>query len=696
MKKKKSTSYNTGGTYQPVGLPVDPAQIRAQKEQKRKEQGNFWTGLAQFATQYVAPMVAGPLAPAISGAVQGIGMANRSSTTAGPSNYAQDTTQLVPNQELQLNPNQSDPLTFNYGGPATSSIDSLPYMPTISKPLNTMVTPTGAPITTNYADTLHAQLAPLQMPKVKSAVPGVIPMNTIFNLNEGSSGHVKSKDRYREKQYGGSLNYESGGDIQLNESAFQVKGNAQQVDGNTYNMGNQQVALDHNEVVKDNFVFSDSITNPITGNTFSKDALNIEKKVGKVERKIQSYNDIISKKTLKHLDNMSNDLKTVQEAVATAQGHRNEDGSTKQNFATGGPLPWEGFDVKAFQEWYNTIPGGKPLGVDAKWGPTTQAAYKDVAEQYMRTQNKNVIPDQFGGRSNLGPNGYTNVTPVTSPGGKLLSTSAEKYSFPTTGAFSNPLKPLPIVRNGQAGQLVTMPDGTSRLVKGDAYGQPYPANTKFPLPSEMTSLRTAAGFGETGLPIPPSTTPPTTLQDQGYKVPFTAGDALQAVGVGSKFFQALSPVEVEPTYANTAPISQQSYDPRGNLGQNQRNFQNALNSVQAGSLNTRRSIANSILGQRLNADSQVLDKYQQMNVGARTQFEERIGARQRENIGYATYANDLNARNRAARANNLDAAFDSLSYFGAGLNDKRQAQDMINIYRKLFPAIGNNVLSSIN
>jgi hypothetical protein len=41
MKKKKQSSYNTGGTYQPVGLPVDPAQIRAQKEQKRKEQGNF-------------------------------------------------------------------------------------------------------------------------------------------------------------------------------------------------------------------------------------------------------------------------------------------------------------------------------------------------------------------------------------------------------------------------------------------------------------------------------------------------------------------------------------------------------------------------------------------------------------------------------------------------------------------------------
>lgn len=41
MKKGKRNSYNTGGTYQPVGYPVDPAQIRKQKADELAAQGNF-------------------------------------------------------------------------------------------------------------------------------------------------------------------------------------------------------------------------------------------------------------------------------------------------------------------------------------------------------------------------------------------------------------------------------------------------------------------------------------------------------------------------------------------------------------------------------------------------------------------------------------------------------------------------------
>lgn len=180
-----------------------------------------------------------------------------------------------------------------------------------------------------------------------------------------------------------------------------------------------------------------------------------------------------------------------------------------------------------------------------------------------------------------------------------------------------------------------------------------------------------------------------------YKVPFTGGDALQAISVGSKFFQALSPVEVEPTRSNTAPINQEVYDPRASLYQNQRNYRNALNSLQAGSINTRRAVGQQLNAQRINADSQVLDRYNQMNKQARTQFEERLAARQRENIGYANYAADLNARNRAARANNLDTAFNSLGYFGQGLNQKRQAADALKLYKDIFPSVSQRILDSL-
>lgn len=225
-------------------------------------------------------------------------------------------------------------------------VDSLPYTPVVTNPISGMMTssvaPTPNPRAQYMTEDIYKTYPKGNMFKpIAVGHPGPVNANTLANMKEGSSGHVKSKDRYREHRpgyYSPTKGYQTGGDVQLNESAFQVQGNANQVDGNTYNMGNQQVALDHNEVVKDNFVFSDSIVNPITGNKFSKDAKKIEKRIGKAEMKIQSYNDMISKKTLKHLNNMSNALKVTQEAVATDQGHRNEDGSTKQNFATGGVL----------------------------------------------------------------------------------------------------------------------------------------------------------------------------------------------------------------------------------------------------------------------------------------------------------------------------------------------------------------------
>lgn len=1028
---RRTKKYNTGGTYQPVGLPVDPAEIRRQKEEKRKQQGNFWTGLAQFATQYVAPMVAGPLGSTIGRAVNSIGMAQRSSTTEGPGNYAQDITPVVANQELQLNPNQG--YGFNYGGPITPP----KYMPTITNPTTSMMTATATPMTgvqpMGYQYNLQNQLAPMQPSGWNNLTvghPGPVNANTYANIKEGASNHVKSKDRYWEKQYGGSfqvggpidppkgkivystkdldyINYvkqrdtrakrlahnkeqfiknysrfgisraeaekqfesgnyaegakgrpsdytdylpikngrydtarfdeypwlynnlyanipaeptpvkvgmksfdplpirsgiisnakvpkiypkhsviengqrvpisdraynnlmqgelldeyktgriakpndvimskfKTGGDIKLNSNAFQVQGNSQQVDGNMYNMGDQQVALDHNEVVVDKFVFSDSLTNPLTGNKFSKDAKMIEKSIGKSEKKVNMYNDLIANKTAKYSNMMSDDLKAAHEMIATIQGHRNQDGSTKQNYATGGEIqgdpeyilvrpgkrkPELGIyydpstdtylsrnslgkynkvssdDAQAYRSLYPPSTLVAKQNAPQAQQPTTSAAaqqppintlggYFDPSTNKVLKRNSDGSYMHFGSIDSVGEmlgvsrqdnvlktqvGNYTLGTPtppvntiggyidaamrqkvepadspldlpplenvsapvVTSTSGKkstakkansdysydpikqgplTINNNPQGMSVPTTGnkfldiqskdvfgqynptatektipysddAISKPLSKLPFVRNGQAGAFV---NNMSQFIKTDPYGNAYPADTKFPLPSEMTSLREAAGFNAQGQPVPPTATPPIDNANQDYNVPFTAGDALQAVAVGSKFFQALSPVEVEPTRSNTAPISRETYDPRSSLYQNQRNFQNSVNSLQAGSLNTRRAIANQALSSKLNADSQVLDRYNQMNVAAGTQYEQRLGQRQAENIGYANYASDLNARNRAARANNLDVAFNSLGYFGQGLNQKKQAKDALNVYKQLFPNVSKNVLDSL-
>lgn len=39
--KYNKKKYAYGGTYQPVGYPIDPTEIRADKQAQRKEAGNF-------------------------------------------------------------------------------------------------------------------------------------------------------------------------------------------------------------------------------------------------------------------------------------------------------------------------------------------------------------------------------------------------------------------------------------------------------------------------------------------------------------------------------------------------------------------------------------------------------------------------------------------------------------------------------
>lgn len=660
------------------------------------------------------------------------------------------------------------------------------------------------------------------------------------------------------KKYPTKMN--TGGDVSLNSDTFQVKGNPNTVDGNKYNYGGQPIALDHNEVVKGNFVFSDSLTNPLTKNKFSKDAKTLAKSLEKSEKKLAQHSDLISKKTIKHTEKLNEDLMNLHEIVATAQGKRNPDGSTKQpgQYASGGNVggipPGPGFIQMEDNNWYN---------------PNTKQVLTELDGEYVELiEGSDILAPQYD--AVLREQGYVPGTENTLSGkqsGKGVTTTAPKReriimdpeastkdtvvisakapTFDTTGLgagvasfapqvpnipygdttfnvpgqgkegfkdFPIPLSGPPVntiggymdwlMRQKPANQVTTPPvtpptpiptttvpaatgtstAGTSGSSKAAAKKTPYDITTQGPLTinnnpqgisvpisgTEYLDMQTKDVFGQVnpsvtrknipysqqianfdtlpgrlagqnwrrvpginpnesymmrvgpdGKPYTATNMPPLTPEMQamkdattpntagtvspssvgetpaGYRVPFTAGDALQAVAVGSKFASALQPVEVEPTRANTAPITKQSYDPRSALYQNQRSYRNALNSIQAGSLNTRRAIASNLLASKLNSDSTIRQAYDERNIGENVRYQERLGQRQRENISYANYAADLNARNRAARTNNLDTAFNSLGYFGQGLNRKKQSQDAINIYSNLFPSVGDRVLSSL-
>lgn len=123
------------------------------------------------------------------------------------------------------------------------------------------------------------------------------------------------------------------GDTALSGSAFQVKGNPGVTDGNYYPELNAN--LDHNEVVKDAFVYSTKLKTP-AGKPFSAEAAKLEKSTGKAQKILMTNpNDPMAKNTIKMNEMGMASLAKLQETMATSMGLR--EGNPK-GLAAGGPV----------------------------------------------------------------------------------------------------------------------------------------------------------------------------------------------------------------------------------------------------------------------------------------------------------------------------------------------------------------------
>ena len=145
------------------------------------------------------------------------------------------------------------------------------------------------------------------------------------SFGQGTSSVSKSKDRFHEKAMGG--------DISLNNSAFQVQGNPNIQDSEAYNYQGQNLKLDHNEVVNttQDFVYSNKIRNPLTNNTFAKDASSLERSKGKSEEKVKLYDDKISETTMNMTNKSLDGLRALHQIVGTSKTNK---------MAKGGPFNW--------------------------------------------------------------------------------------------------------------------------------------------------------------------------------------------------------------------------------------------------------------------------------------------------------------------------------------------------------------------
>lgn len=213
---------------------------------------------------------------------------------------------------------------------------------------------------------------------------------------------------------------------------------------------------------------------------------------------------------------------------------------------------------------------------------------------------------------------------------------------------------------------------------------------QMPTPAGVAALQ-----NQPTVPVTQSAQTVTTANPAPLGMRTTVGDIFQGVEVGSKFLQLLGGPEVEKPYLDRTQITKQAFDPRQAMYQNQANFQAQSNNLQTSSAPLRRALQNSLYAKKLDADSQVLTQYQQLNNQATTQYQDRLSNRQRYNNQQMNYTDDINARNRGQFMNVTQNAFTSLGNFGEALNTKRQNYDALNILRVMYPDVYGRITNAI-
>lgn len=258
--------------------------------------------------------------------------------------------------------------------------------------------------------------------------------------------------------------YGTGGDMPLSSDSFQVKGNPQTTDGNYYPQYNAN--LDHNEVVKENFVFSTKLKDPETKKPFSFLAKQIEASTGKAEKILKSNpNDKAAVNTIKHNELAIAGLKSKQETLAMLQGHRNPDGSTVQR-QNGGPMapiqpaqyqnPFSPFEVFTPA---TVNPSGK---VEMPITPTPELLYKHIpTQQHLNLMDTNPNYESMKVKSTIKPfrsnatGGYVNNYQLGGPGDPPQLGPNNQYQLVSgdaaSGIYFDPVSKSYIQRNPYTG-----------------------------------------------------------------------------------------------------------------------------------------------------------------------------------------------------------------------------------------------------
>jgi hypothetical protein len=175
---------------------------------------------------------------------------------------------------------------------------------------------------------------------------------------------------------------------------------------------------------------------------------------------------------------------------------------------------------------------------------------------------------------------------------------------------------------------------------------------------------------------------------------FTTGDALQFGTVMGKALMAFRPAQKERRRAVDTPITKQVFDPSVPLAANNRAMSAAARGL-GGSASVRRAATAALNANKIAADNNVLQQYDNMNKQANTQYEQRLDQRKRTNIDIDMRIDDLDARNAGARFGLMDNALNSMSNFGIALNDKKAVYKYLETLKVQYPEVYDDIMSDI-
>lgn len=417
-------------------------------------------------------------------------------------------------------------------------------------------------------------------------------------------------------------NHATGGAIeQISPTGTSVIGGSGVKDGVSVNVNGTNINVDHGEVISQlgngPVVFSNRITDPKTGKTYAEQAKPIEKALNRV--KLPS---VINNNTREALNSLKTNLFKAQEYQAQMMGERNADGSTKQSGAT--------------NSWGNSY--GQASG-----GYVPKLPFDQAFQGQLMAPGENFDVRNYTGNENpILDNTQSSVPDLTALPGLKAPSRIGQYTAagPNNLGYyirpeSNLTAPIPMLNpQARTSDPARLADVKSLAVKTDPGF--YPEKKK-------------------------------------SNIDISTGDAIQFGATGIKALAALLDTpEKQRAYLDTTPVSKQVYDPSRAFSENayatNAAYVNAGNSYSSAGVNASQQNINA---NAYRANANIASHYDQMNKQEATNYENRLGNKNRFNQQQLLNTDITNAQNRAAYTNNLYTALESVNNLGQGLNARK-------------------------